>query len=266
MFTVLICTNCSAQVGVKSFYFSSNDSTLVDYSEEQLLGLIEKQVEFNLQIIELNSFSNSKSSYAENKRMCEVRILDFIRRLQLEAEEITIANYGSRRIPVNFKVTDWNRIDIYYTFLPKGNSLVYSIPDSELVIIEPQEDSIPSEIIKEDPDLNQIERNIPINTPIQFKGDKTKIDEKSYAYIDHLHHTMNKHPQLTAHIRGHVCCGNNKRVSKKRAKRVYKRLIYLGVDKERLSFYGYSNTLPLVFPERKEADRKINRRVDIIFN
>jgi flagellar motor protein MotB len=51
-----------------------------------------------------------------------------------------------------------------------------------------------------------------------------------------------------------------------RAKTVYKRLIQLGVKKNRLSFVGRSNLEPIIFPEKTNADRQKNRRVDVKFS
>ena len=42
-------------------------------------------------------------------------------------------------------------------------------------------------------------------------------------------------------------------------------MVRSGIDKSRLSFKGYSNTAPAVFPEKKEEDEQRNRRVDFIF-
>ena len=77
---------------------------------------------------------------------------------------------------------------------------------------------------------------------------------------------LNQNKQVNAFIRGHVCCGDNLKLSKKRAKYVYEELVKRGIDKERLRYQGFSNTLMLVSPERNDLDRAKNRRVDIIFS
>lgn len=255
-----------AQVGVKSFYYESLDTTLTEYSAEKLDVLVSSLLDHNLQIIELNAFCNKSDTYIGNKNICAERIDYFIERLTANKDEINIGNYGSRRIPINFKVVNWNRIDIYYTLSPKTDVTTISIPDSELVVISPIIDTIPAEITRPIPEHEQIVKEVPISTPIQFKGGKTQISDKSEKYLNRLAKTLESNPELNAHIRGHVCCGPNKRVSKKRAKSVYKALVKRGISKSRLSFDGYSNNLPIVFPEVYERDRKKNRRVDIIFN
>lgn len=75
------------------------------------------------------------------------------------------------------------------------------------------------------------------------------------AYLDSV-------KSVDVHIRGHVCCGPDKKLSRKRAKYVYKFLIAQGIDKKRLSYKGYSNEYPLIFPEKTEFDAFQNRRVD----
>ena len=84
--------------------------------------------------------------------------------------------------------------------------------------------------------------------------------------LDVLYDTLKKNPALKAHIRGHVCCDNNMRLSRKRAKAVHDFLIKMGIPESRVSHKGYSNSLPLVYPESDESDRRLNRRVDVIFS
>ena len=43
-------------------------------------------------------------------------------------------------------------------------------------------------------------------------------------------------------------------------------LVKKGIDYNRLRYQGFSNNLLLVSPEKTEADREKNRRVDIIFS
>jgi flagellar motor protein MotB len=54
-------------------------------------------------------------------------------------------------------------------------------------------------------------------------------------------------------------------VSEKRAKAVYDYLTKNEIDSSRLNFKGFSNTIPLIYPEITDEDSQRNRRVDIIF-
>ena len=100
---------------------------------------------------------------------------------------------------------------------------------------------------------------------IGFIGGKSKMTSKSKEALDELYDRLKSNPDLTAHIRGHVCCGPNKRISKNRARAVYKEMVKRGIDKKRLTFAGYSNSKPIIFPEKTRFDRETNRRVDILF-
>lgn len=72
-------------------------------------------------------------------------------------------------------------------------------------------------------------------------------------------------PSRKISIEGHVCCGPDMRVSRKRAKRVYKMLRKLKVSREQMEYIGRSFDAPKVEKEKNEADKDMNRRVEIIF-
>ena len=101
---------------------------------------------------------------------------------------------------------------------------------------------------------------------LQFSDVDPILDETSLKEMDDLFSFLNQNKQINAFIRGHVCCGDNLKLSKKRAKYVYQELIKRGINQDRLRYQGFSNTLLLVNPERTEADRTKNKRVDIIFS
>ena len=99
---------------------------------------------------------------------------------------------------------------------------------------------------------------------MKYDGSNFHVD-KNYQYVlSHLIELLSKDTTLRVHIRGHVCCGPGEKLSKKRAKKVYKYLVRAGVCKERLSYKGYSNTAPLIFPEKEDEDEIANRRVDFV--
>jgi outer membrane protein OmpA-like peptidoglycan-associated protein len=101
---------------------------------------------------------------------------------------------------------------------------------------------------------------------LQFNDIDPILDETSLKEMDDLFTFLNQNKQINAFIRGHVCCGDNLKLSKKRAKYVYQELVKRGINQERLRYQGFSNTLLLVNPERTELDRTKNKRVDIIFS
>lgn len=105
--------------------------------------------------------------------------------------------------------------------------------------------------------------NVPYLLNIKFVEGKSKIQSESYAEIERLFSYLKNNPNLTVVIRGHVCCGSNDRISKNRAKAVFKELSHRGISKKRMQYVGMSNRDPLVYPEKSNADRQKNRRVDV---
>ena len=105
--------------------------------------------------------------------------------------------------------------------------------------------------------------NAPYLLSIKFVEGKSKIKKESIGEIDRLFNYLSGNSNLTILIRGHVCCGNNDRISKKRAKAVFKELRKRGIANNRMEYVGMSNRDPLVYPEKSNNDRQKNRRVDI---
>ncbi len=99
---------------------------------------------------------------------------------------------------------------------------------------------------------------------LKYFGSNYRIDMNYRYLLETLYEIASADTALRIHVRGHVCCGPGYRLSKKRAKQVYKYLLKLGVPKERLSYKGYSDTKPIVIPEKTEEDEAKNRRVDFI--
>jgi outer membrane protein OmpA-like peptidoglycan-associated protein len=99
---------------------------------------------------------------------------------------------------------------------------------------------------------------------IGFEGNKTRISGGSYSELEKFTKFLRENPNTLVLIRGHVCCKNKYRISKRRAKNVYKELVLRGIDSKRLSYEGFGNTKPLIHPEFSENDRKQNRRVDAV--
>jgi hypothetical protein len=63
--------------------------------------------------------------------------------------------------------------------------------------------------------------NAPYLLNVKFVEGKSRIKKESFAEIDRLFGYLKVNSGLTVMIRGHVCCGKNDRISKKRAKAVY---------------------------------------------
>lgn len=105
---------------------------------------------------------------------------------------------------------------------------------------------------------------VPFDFDLKYVGSNFHVDLNYQYVIDSLITLMHSDSALRIQIRGHVCCGPSYRLSKRRAKKVYLILKRSGIDPKHMSYKGYSDSLPLNFPEKTKEDEAKNRRVDFI--
>lgn len=267
---------------VQEFYFNSGDTLLTNYSQRKLNRFIEKAVETPFYITKLKVYSDTIGSLEFNQKLSERRLKAIARQLlPLMADYTSEVVLGKQYDLIKYPVEDlqkWRRVEIYYQLTPIEKMDTDPVP---LVLIDTSSvaDSIALNIDIE-PIVEEIAASIksvfdslpgdlfnqPIKLDIQFLTNTDVLLTKSYGEIRALADYLKRNPEVNVLIRGHVCCAPNMKISKKRAKKVYKALITAGIPKKRLKFKGMSNTEPAVFPEESESDRQKNRRVDVIFS
>lgn len=260
IFALLLGFQSFGEVEMVSFYYEEESTDLNGYSKQKIEDFRKMMLEFHVQVIEINGFADMNNTAEANKALSQQRVNILVESLQLNDQEYIVNNYGKHKIVLNFTPYNWDRVDVYYH---KGEVR------SAVQIVAALENT-PGPTVDEEPipvpEKEEITYNVPIIIPIKFKGGTNTIERGSQPRLEQLYATMVQYPELNLHIRGHVCCGNNQRISKKRAKVVYQYLKEHGISKDRMTFKGYSNTLPVVFPETSAADRSANRRVDVIFS
>jgi len=99
---------------------------------------------------------------------------------------------------------------------------------------------------------------------MKYYGSEFRVDPNYTYSLNEMAEWIKNDSTVHLHIRGHVCCGPSKRLSKRRARKVYRYFILAGVPKERLSWKGYSDTCPAQWPEKTDQDEAANRRVDFV--
>ncbi|MES2800398.1 MAG: OmpA family protein [Bacteroidota bacterium] len=114
---------------------------------------------------------------------------------------------------------------------------------------------------------DSLSNELPYSFPmlIRYENNKAAINHINKIRLGNLAEYMLEHPTFKIMIEGHVCCNppNAKRVSKKRAKFVYKYLKKLDVPIQQMKFLGKSFQEPIVAKEKNDADKDLNRRVVI---
>jgi outer membrane protein OmpA-like peptidoglycan-associated protein len=251
---------------IVSFYFPRDNSIPTDYSKEKLQHFKKTVIEDSITILEINSFTDSTGTTDSNEKLALQR-LDYIKNFLPKTDSTQFNAYGLKRPYEVVNVVNWRRVDIVYIYNKSGKQKE-DLKETKLTKGGANEEKITSENeIIELSVINMYEESLnsmkPLILDISFKEGTSRLLEFSYYEVQRLANYLKENPNVNAEIRGHVCCGNNLRISKSRAKAVYKRLLRLGIVEIRLNYIGMSNREPLVYPERTDADRQTNRRVDV---
>lgn len=262
------------QSKVKSFYFETNEVIPTKYSQQQF-SVFKKSCDNGIvHILEINAYTDSTGTAMSNDSLAKARLQYFVERIKPD-NDVQLHAYGLQRPYVVPKVLNYRRVDIVYEMGPKKMTQIFASNNEETLIIEEEEQVAPDvSHLNNDPEVKilseaengykeSISSQIPFVIDVQFKEGTSKILPVSYREITKVGAFLSENPNVHAQIRGHVCCGNNMRISRNRAKAVYKRLIKAGIPRSQLSYMGCSNKEPLVFPEVTSSDRQKNRRVDV---
>lgn len=272
-------TNLFGQTKIKSFYFFTNKSKPTIYSQKQFEEF-NRSVDLGMaKIIEINAFTDSTGTVTSNDTLALER-LNYFTSLLKNPQNIKTNAYALERPYPLPSALNWRRVDIIYE-ITLGNQTndIASSEDGIVKVEQQQIDSLALKALLEDPIVeaepiveeessysNSLRSAKPFVLDIQFVEGTAKMTVGSDKEIKKLIEFLKENPQVHATIRGHVCCGNNMRISKARAKEVYKSVINGGIEKSRMSFVGKSNSEPLAFPEKTSQDRQMNRRVDVKFD
>lgn len=250
-----------SQVRIISFYFQKNTSTLTSSSEKKIDAFNKLKLKNEVQVIEINGYIEEESTGEPSIESIK-RIQFILNTFEFTDELLSINNFGLNHEPVPFKVKNWDRVDLYI-FQGEEKKVpavsVNKIDVDELNKTKTVETTQAAEI------ENRVKKKDVFLSSVKFFGGTKEIKSGSGSDLIALKDTLVKNPFLTVEIRGHVCCEDQMKLSRQRAKTIYKYLIKEGIDSKRLTYKGYSNYLPLAFPEIYEADREQNRRVDVVF-
>jgi outer membrane protein OmpA-like peptidoglycan-associated protein len=105
---------------------------------------------------------------------------------------------------------------------------------------------------------------------VLFQRGSSKLEFKSKADLDKIARLLQKYKNLQFEIQGHVCCTppyqkeaidmdtKKRQLSTNRAQAVYKYLVFKKISKDRMTFKGYGNTVPL------GKGTQYDRRVELV--
>ena len=113
---------------------------------------------------------------------------------------------------------------------------------------------------------DQIILRMPSNA-ITFAYDRADVQPQDYAVLNQVAGVLREFPSTAIDIYGHTDSSGtdayNQGLSERRAQSVADYLAAQGVNRVRMATRGFGETQLLVNPERSEADRQANRRVEI---
>jgi len=250
-----------ASIQKNTYYFRDNSVRFTETSLDELLLFKFNTMTQGVTFVEIKIFSELKERSLATQELSEFRFDYLLNLLVLKQKPVMTYLHKSEEISENYNPSNWNRVDIYF----KVNKISPNDPEilkqQNLLTINNERKMNPSC----SKDISIKSKRSSYILPILFEGGTSKVTEETKIYLHNLRDTLQQHPNLNVHLMGHVCCGNKMSISRKRAKAVYTYLVQNGIDKKRITFKGYSNSIPLVYPERTSSDRSANRRVNVIF-
>lgn len=105
------------------------------------------------------------------------------------------------------------------------------------------------------------------NDAITFEYNSAAVQPQDYATLNQIAAVLREFPSTAIDIYGHTdSTGSpqyNQELSERRAQAVADYLAAQGVDRVRMATRGFGESELLISPERSEADRQANRRVEI---
>ena len=285
VYILFITANLLAQEQV-SIYFDSNKFELTKKEQNKLNQWI--LANNNNKIVAIHGYTDEDGTSGFNDTLAQKRV-DFI--FQNIKDQIKIRedfktlSFGEKFHQSENKAEN-RKVTIYYIFekdIPRENEILGLKP---LVAVEELPKPVidyPEKLIFENPNGTKSEFKLDrvfMNRVNSAKvGEKLKIENlnfiiNTFAVVNESRGKMyelllvlQNNPQLKIEIQGHLCCMPNDRLdlSTQRAKAIYNFLVSNQIYPARLSYKGFGSTQPIYpLPEKNEAERAANRRVEIL--
>ena len=298
LFILIISANALAQEQI-SVFFESNKYQLNKKEENKLNQWI--LANNNNKIVAIHGFTDEDGSSGFNDTLAQKRV-NFI--FQIVKDQIKIReDFKTISFGESFKQSESKaenrKVTIYYILekdIPRENEILGIKQEvvKESVEEMPTRGKAESSVAKSE--INYPEKLVfenPNGTKSEFKLDRefmkkvgnAKAGEKltienlnfiinTFAVVNEsrgklyeLLLVLQSNPELKIEIQGHLCCMPVDRtdLSTQRAKAIYNFLINNEVYRARLSYKGFGSTQPIYpIPEKNEAERAANRRVEIL--
>jgi outer membrane protein OmpA-like peptidoglycan-associated protein len=268
-------------------YFESNKFELNAQENLKLQQWISENK--NNKIVAIHGFTDEDGTTGFNDTLAQKRvtaIFSLIKNQIKIRDDFKTISFGEKFDQSKNKAEN-RRVSIYYILqkdLPRENEIL-GIKEEVKPIETPKKREIiyPEKLVFENPNgtksefkLNREFMNRVGNASV---GEKLKVENlefqlntfaivpESRGKLYELLLVLQKNPKLKIEIQGHLCCMPVDRfdLSTKRAKAIHQFLVANEIDSERLSYKGFGSSQPIFpLPEKDEAERAANRRVEIV--
>jgi outer membrane protein OmpA-like peptidoglycan-associated protein len=270
-----------------SVFFETNKYQLNDREDYKLISWISDNS--NNKVVAIHGFTDEDGTSTYNDSLAQKRvntIFDIINGKMPIREDFKTISFGENFNQSKNKA-DNRKVTIYYILekdLARENEILGIKEEPKLIEVTPKaEINYPDKMVFENPNGTTSEFKLDVEFMKKVGkatvGEKLKIENlefmiNTFAVVNEsrgklyeLLLVLQHNPQLKIEIQGHLCCMPVDRtdLSAKRAKAIYSFLVANQIYPPRLSYKGFGSTQPIFpIPEKNEAERAANRRVEIV--
>jgi outer membrane protein OmpA-like peptidoglycan-associated protein len=271
----LCCTVFSQSNQSFSVHFDFNKHTLTATATARLDSFIRSTKTNGSEVqIQLDGHcdavgNNAYNDALSNKRVAAVK--DYLLKNNMAPGSFTGLDGHGKRNPLNNNATEEERLlnrRVEITIIPLPTKV-------DTVPVKPVAPAPEKKLSEQLADTAVKQGSKLLLKNINFVGGRHQFLPESFPVLEELLAALKKNPKLIIQVQGHICClpgdvdgvdldtgaGN---LSEVRAQQVVAYLTTNGIAASRLSYIGLGHTQPLFsYPEKSEAERILNRRVEI---
>lgn len=248
-----------------SVYFDVDQSTL-SATELEKLGNFDVM---NTIVLSVEGHCDTTASHAYNKGLSQRRVDYVLDNMGWEASWGKVFGETKAELASNYSHERFRRVDIVYRDETPVEPIIPPEPEIQAEVEDEVEESDIAVTELKDFANDSTVTEVTHQTTILFFNRSAQYLPESEPELQTLWEFLRDNPEIKAHIRGHICCVHGldwDETSEGRARTVYEYLLRSGISQNRLTYKGYGSSKPFRYPERTAEDKKLNRRVDIVFS
>jgi outer membrane protein OmpA-like peptidoglycan-associated protein len=261
--------NAQDRVTFQLFYDFNAEKPLSSEELRQFERFITENKETKFTKISVEVHADSIGSEFGNLKKGEQRfsiVNEYLHQL-LFLPEVVFTNKGSELQKSKGITNEYARkAVVHFDFYPTPKTISPLVEERTAQGYSDQQNSNEITTITETltPSVDESFKGKSLITSVLFIGNTAKYIGNPIASLNQIFDIYTKNPDLKLVISGHTCCGNKIRLSKKRARKVFRDLVAMGIPRSKMTYKGYGNQRPLV-EEKDEKSRNVNRRVEVAF-